>query len=206
MHNAHRQSPTASFALQLQHVSADGRWQSFFDTYWNLVYRTACAAGLGKEAAGRAAEETLLSVGEEVLNLGGDSRQETFKAWLRTVTAWRIHDQLARRRESSAPQSVSNCDATSLEAVIAKQWETDWERNLTDAALDRLKKRVEPKHFQIFDLAMVKGWPADRIAKALHISVGYVYLVRHRVSALFSSELRKLKRQPWEMAEPAPSL
>jgi DNA-directed RNA polymerase specialized sigma24 family protein len=61
-----------------------------------------------------------------------------------------------------------------------------------EAALKGVKNRVDPGHFQIFELAMVQEWPTKRIAKALGVSAAYVYPVKHRVRLLVKAELKRL--------------
>ena len=65
-----------------------------------------------------------------------------------------------------------------------KLWEQEWQRNLFDAAIARVKKKVDPKQFQIFDCYVRKEWPAQKVAQQLGVNVGQVYLARHRISAL----------------------
>jgi hypothetical protein len=39
-----------------------------------------------------------------------------------------------------------------------------------------------------------KEWPAQKVAAQLRVSVGQVYLARHRVSALIKKEVKTLER------------
>jgi len=43
-----------------------------------------------------------------------------------------------------------------LEAI----WDEEWEKNLLTAALERIKRQVDPEQFQIFDLYCLEQWPA----------------------------------------------
>jgi RNA polymerase sigma-70 factor (ECF subfamily) len=63
-----------------------------------------------------------------------------------------------------------------------------------DAAIARVKKKVDPKQFQIFDCYVRKEWPARKVAAQLRVNVGQVYLARHRVSALIKKEVKDLER------------
>jgi RNA polymerase sigma-70 factor (ECF subfamily) len=47
---------------------------------------------------------------------------------------------------------VADPEAGNLEQV----WEEEWEKNLFDAALARVKQRADPKHLQIFDCYALK--------------------------------------------------
>jgi RNA polymerase sigma-70 factor (ECF subfamily) len=73
-------------------------------------------------------------------------------------------------------------------------WEKEWQENLLAAAIARVKKKIDPKQFQIFDCYVRKEWPAKKVAAQLGVSIGQVYLARHRVSALLKKEVKALER------------
>ena len=50
----------------------------------------------------------------------------------------------------------------------------EWERNLWKAVLARVKARVKPKQFQMFDLYALKEWPVKEVARALNVSTTHV--------------------------------
>ena len=59
-------------------------------------------------------------------------------------------------------------------------------------ALERVKRQVSSRQFQIFDLYVQQGWPPRDVAKTLRINVAHVYLAKHRVSLLLRKEVKKL--------------
>src|SRR2546422_696542 len=73
-------------------------------------------------------------------------------------------------------------------------WEKEWQENLFEAAIARAKKKVDPKQFQIFDCYVRKEWPAQKVAEQLRVSIGQVYLARHRVSAVLKKEIKALEK------------
>ena len=75
-------------------------------------------------------------------------------------------------------------------------WNEEWESNLLDAALRRVKAKVDAKQYQVFDLYMRKKWPASKVAKDLKISAARVYLAKHRIGKLLKQELLYLKEKP----------
>jgi RNA polymerase sigma-70 factor (ECF subfamily) len=76
-----------------------------------------------------------------------------------------------------------------LEAI----WEEEWQANLLNAAIERVKRQVKEEHFLMFDRYVIKQLPAEETARTLGVSVGQVYLAKHRVSALIKKEVRALK-------------
>jgi DNA-directed RNA polymerase specialized sigma24 family protein len=63
-----------------------------------------------------------------------------------------------------------------------------------DAALSRVKAKVDLKQWQIFDLYVLKEWSVREVAKALGVSAGRVYLTKHRVSALVKKEFARMEK------------
>ena len=52
---------------------------------------------------------------------------------------------------------------------------------------------------QIFDLNVLKEWPAGDVAKALDVSIARVYFAKHWISAALKKELTRLKGR-WKNA------
>jgi RNA polymerase sigma-70 factor (ECF subfamily) len=86
---------------------------------------------------------------------------------------------------------VADSNAVDLDAL----WEKEWQQNLLAAAIIRVKKKIDPKQFQIFDCYVRKEWPAQKVADTLRVNVGQVYLARHRVGVLLKKEIKALERQ-----------
>ena len=64
------------------------------------------------------------------------------------------------------------------------------------AAIERVKRKVDAKQYQVFDLYVFKNWPVTRVARALNINAGKVYLAKHRISRLIRKELTHLQNKP----------
>jgi RNA polymerase sigma factor (sigma-70 family) len=179
------------------------RWQEFFDTYWKLIYAAARKSGLADAEAQEVVQETVITVAKNIERLKYDPAIGSFKGWLLQITRWRIADQFRKREPEGAKRThlqddsltptidrVPDSKIVDLEAV----WETEWKDNLLEAAIARVKRKIDPKQFQIFDCYVRKEWPAQKVAERLRVSVGQVYLARHRVAALLKKEIRNLQR------------
>ena len=59
--------------------------------------------------------------------------------------------------------------------------------------MEKVKKLVSPKQFQIFDAYVVKDWEASRVREELGVSMAQVYLAKHRVGGLMKKEIEKLQ-------------
>ena len=76
--------------------------------------------------------------------------------------------------------------------ALEEHWDKEWEENLFDAAVDRVKRQVKEEQFQMFDLYVMKKWPAGKVAETLGVSSGQVYLAKHRIGSLIKKEVHRL--------------
>jgi RNA polymerase sigma-70 factor (ECF subfamily) len=195
-----------SLLSRLRNLDDHASWQDFFNTYWKLIYGVALKAGLNDAAAQDVVQETVLTVIRKLPEFKTDPQAGSFKGWLLHIVRWRVADQHRRQQRHNrwlAPAAAADTHATPVVERIPdpagfnleRVWDEEWEKNLVDIALDRVKTRVSATLYQMFDLYVVKQWPARDVAKALRVSVGHVYVAKHRVSAQVQKEIRELKQQ-----------
>ena len=194
-----------SLLSRLQNWNDQDSWKDIFNTYWRLIYSTALKSGLTETEAQDVVQETIISVAKDIRKFRRDPKLGSFKGWLRNLTRWRIADQL-RRRTRSKPEADSTVSEDVPPAEIAELpdptaetldefWEKEWQSNLFDAAVERVKRKVKEEQFQIFDLHVVRQWPVDRVAETLNINTAKVYLAKFRVVALIKKEIRRLEKE-----------
>lgn len=181
-------------------------WKVFFDTYWKLIYNAAIKAGLSDAEAQDVVQETILSVLKSISNSEYDAEKGSFKNWLLRLTSWRITDQLRKRQrgiESRKREPGTSTGTATVERMpdpaglkLEATWDDEWEKNLLEAAIERVKKKVDPKHYQIFDLYAMKGWPVSKVARTLKVNSGKVYLIKHRIGRLIKKESAHLRAKP----------
>jgi RNA polymerase sigma factor (sigma-70 family) len=150
-------------------------------------------------------QETVISVAKKIEGFVYDPAVCSFKTWMLQLTRWRVINQLKKRqREDATHQSLSGClDETPVAEQVADPhglaieaaWNEEWEKNLLAAACERVKQRVDPEQFQIFDLYCIEIWPAQKVARTLGISVGRVYLAKHRIAALIRKEIKAIEKR-----------
>lgn len=178
------------------------RWQEFFDTYWKLIYSAGRKSGLTDVEAQEVVQETVITVAKKIATLKYDPAIGSFKGWLLQITRWRIADQFRKRQPGNQkrPRGDDERLTATIERIpdhtidLAAVWESEWQENLFEAAMSRLKKKIDPKQFQIFDCYVRKEWPAQKVADQLRVNIGQVYLARHRVSALLKKEIKALQK------------
>ena len=190
-----------SLLSRLQNWDDQESWQDFFNTYWRLIYSFALKSGLTAAEAEDVVQETIISVAKNIQKFKRDRALGSFKGWLRNLTRWRIADHL-RKRTNTADMPVEigedgtfefNMAEIPASAEMESIWEDEWRMNLMKVALQNVKNAVKEEHYQIFDLYVIKQWPAGKVAGMLHVNVGKVYLIKYRLEAMVKNEIRRLE-------------
>jgi RNA polymerase sigma-70 factor (ECF subfamily) len=134
-----------------------------------------------------------------------------FKTWLLNQASWRIKDQFKKRAkegrfvclsESGGPDLRSDTRHTAtaervadpVEVNLGVLFEDQWRKNLLAQALERVKEKFSLKQLQMFDLNVLKEWPAAEVARSLGVSLANVYVTKHRISAALKREIKRLER------------
>ena len=203
-------TPTrASLLERLKDMGDQASWNAFYEIYYDLIFGVARRAGLNESEAAEVVQETLITVAKKMPSFTYNPAKDSFKGWLLTVVRWRIRDQLAKRSgpggkqhrsfpgEPAGPDTrTATVDRVADPAVPALEaiWEQEWESQLLEAALARIKRQVQPKHYQIYHLHVVLGQPAREVARTLAVNAAQIYLAKHRVGNLLKKEVRRLKQ------------
>lgn len=185
-----------------------GSWNEFYRIYGKLVRDFAIKAGLSDAEADEVMQETTIAVNRHLPEYAYDPKVCRFKTWLLNQASWRIKDQFKKRGKQSAwissPSPVATNDDTARTATIHRVpdpgatdldelFETEWRKNLLAVALERVKPNFSPKQYQIFELLVVREWPAAKVAESLGISFANLYVTRHRVAAAVKKETKRLE-------------
>lgn len=189
--------PTRQTLLsRLRDLNNQESWREFFDTYWRLIFNTARKAGLSRTEAEEVVQETVASVSKKMPEFRYDPKKGSFKAWLLRLTQWRIIDEIRKRPPSGARNGVA-CSVEGIADPSANQldrlWNEEWEKNSLEVALERTKLKVEPTHYQVFDLCVLQRLDASKVAHLLRIRVTTVRVIKHRVARIVRKQIEKLE-------------
>ncbi len=198
-------STRRSLVTRLKNWDDQAGWQRFFDTYWKLLFTVARRAGMSESDAEDVVQETVVAVAQHMPDFRYDPERGSFKNWLLVIVRRRIiqHFRKNNRRQNVEARRAPEPGETDLieripdpnAARIDQMWEEEWQRNILEAARERIRQRVDPRHLQIFDCYVVKGWSTDQIEKAFKITANHLYIIKHRVAALLKSETERLEAE-----------
>lgn len=197
-----------SLLTRLKNWGDDHGWQTFFDTYWRLIYSAAIKSGLTDPEAQDVVQETVLSVSKSMRRAAYQAEKGSFKNWLLRMTRWQVNRQWRKKYQDARlprhqPRNSTSTRTGTVERVAAPEsvsfeevWEEEWEQNLLELALQRVRATVDARQYQIFDLYVVKEWPVSRVSQALQVTPARVYMIKHRVGRMLKKELSRLRAKP----------
>ncbi len=183
-----------SLILRLHDWQDKRSWNAVYRNYHKLVYAVARQSGLTEAEAWDVVQETFLSLAKQSLKGRYNPNLGSFKSWLLHITHWRIQDQLrhrSREADDSVPSDLPDLRSESFD----KLWEREWQRNLTRAAVARVKLLVSPRQFQIYDFYVLQGMTVEEVCRKLGVNAAQVYLAKHRVGVQLRREIVELSQE-----------
>jgi RNA polymerase sigma-70 factor (ECF subfamily) len=205
-----------SLLARLKDCDDQESWRQFFESYWRLIHATALKAGLLEVESEEVVQEVMIAAARKMPEFSYVPGKDSLKGWLLAVTRWKIGDQF-RKRQSGVPSDQARgpiCatsqrsqflspDTESKTASVERLpgsiidlesiWDSEWHENLLRAALDCVKRSVNPAHYERYHLHVVQGLSAKEAAKALGVSRAAIHLAKHRVGKSLRAELRRLQ-------------
>lgn len=192
----------ASLIHRLKNLDDQASWQDFYDIYSRLIVEMAVKSGLTRAEAHDVLQETIVAVARHMPTFKYDPSLGSFKAWLFTMTRWRIADEFRKREPASQHPETATATGTrtidripDLNAPLDDAWEVEWEKSLLQAAVNKVKRKVDPEKYQMFDFYVNKGWPPEKVAAMFNVPVNQVYLAKHRVLELIRAEVERLNKE-----------
>lgn len=196
--------PTRSSLLfRLKEWNDSASWDEFFQAYNKSIHKIAIGRGLTRIEAEEVVQETMVAVARQMPEFSYDRAIGSFKSWLFTITRRSIGKHLKKRLTGDAPPAnPGQTDVTEeLESYIdpapglEQQWDEEWRLNLIHLAMDRVRRRIKPKQYQMFDLYVTQHLPMEQVTKMLNVNSAQVYMAKLRVSAMVRHEVTILEKK-----------
>ena len=179
-------------------------WEVFFKTYWKLIYSCALKSGLSHGTAQDIVQDTIISVSKNIDHY--DRTKSSFKGWLYMIVSSRIIDRLRKKQHrvkciplgSETFMQNASGDSTLMQTDNALEalWEKEWKNSLLQIAIERVKKRVNPRQFQMFDLYVNKEWSLTEIQQTTGASESAIRKAKERIMDAIQEEVKFLEKNP----------
>jgi RNA polymerase sigma-70 factor (ECF subfamily) len=168
-------------------------WQEFFDTYWKLIYGVARKAGLSDAEAQDVLQATIAAVSEQMPTFKYNPILGSFKSWLLNLTRLQIISRSLKRRSSGGQDKVAAESETS--DSVERVWDTEWRNNMTEAAVTNVRRRLDPKKYQIYDFCVNKKWSQEKVAPVFGVSLEEAREAVDSITQMIEAELKRLEQE-----------
>jgi len=169
----------ATLLFRLRDRGDESAWTEFYAVYAPLLYRYARARGLSERDAEEIRDQCLEVVVRRMPDFEYDPTKGRFKAWLHRIVAGRVVDAHRRRREATA-ESGELARVVDPQPALDELWEQEWRRGILRAALDRSRRLVAPRDFEVFE-RLLEGRPVPEVCEAFALNANQVYKAKGRV-------------------------
>lgn len=161
-------------------------WQEYIDRYRPTLIRYAARLGIGEADAEDIAQQTLVSFCTAYQHGKYDREKGRLRVWLfgiarNQIANWR------RRRRAREVQVAGEAEQTDFfhgvqdEKELEQLWEQEWRESVVQQCLAEVRREVEPKTFEAFELFAGKGLPAEEVGARLGMTANAVFGAKRRI-------------------------
>jgi RNA polymerase sigma-70 factor (ECF subfamily) len=191
------EAPAETSLGLLERVKAQDQvaWDRLVRLYSPLVYRWCRQAGVSAEGAADVGQEVFQAVARKIRDFRRDREGDSFRGWLRTITARKVCDHFRDRHGEEAAGGSDALDrmmqvpapADSAGVSCAEETQLLYRR-----AVELIQAEFEGPTWRAFWRTAVEGDSPRDVAGDLGVSVNAVYLAKSRVLKRLREEFVEL--------------
>jgi RNA polymerase sigma factor (sigma-70 family) len=196
---AHSTDSRTSITLlaRLRLAPADqAAWDQFVERYGRKIYSWCRHWNLQEADAEDVTQNVLLKLAEKMRTFVYDATG-SFRAWLKTLTHNAWQDFVESRRRSRAGRGgtevLETLQRTEAREDLLQRLEKEFDRELLEAAMQRVRLRVQPHTWEAFRLLAVEGLSGAEAADQLGMKVATAFVARSKVRKMIQDEMRRLE-------------
>ena len=184
---------------RLKNISDEEAWNRFYDLYSPLILAFARQKGCNASLAQDVLQETMCQLLQYMMKFDYNPNVGKFRSYLLQVVSSRIH-RLKSPKIQTVPLISNDDDATIdiLDQNAEDPWnafEKLWRDNLKIQAFARVKERIKPLTWKVFELFVIENVDAEVIAKQLNVNKNTIYKYKTRVLDLLEQEIKTLEQE-----------
>ena len=172
-------------------------WEIFYQTYCPLILFCASQYELSSTEGEELVQIVMLKFFKAGKKFVYDTSRGRFRDYLGKIINNAIIDMLrAKKRNLSAIASYDSVKESAPDGSYFEDiWHKEWRHHLFAQAVDVLRKQVSEKTFQAFELTVMKGLPAGKVAEFLSMTPGNVYEAKRRSMAALRKIMNEITRE-----------
>jgi len=160
-------------------------WDEFFQRYWRLIYASARARGCSEHTGEEIVQDVMLAVFEKRDVFRYDPALGRFRDWLCGLVRNKVAEfrrrPAERVRALGGDSDVGVMDVEADDAGPDETWETIFEQLLLVVLLDIVRRELNPRTYQAFELSTLYEMSGREAARITGISRNAVYQARKKV-------------------------
>ena len=190
-------TPTSTSLLgRLRNAPTDqAAWREFVRRYGGQIYGWCRHWGLQEADAQDVTQDVLVRLAEKMRGFAYDPAR-SFRAWLKTLARHAVSDFCDARGRAAAAggsQAVELLQTVEAREDLVRRLEDEFDREVFEEAVARVRARVTPKTWRVFELTAQEGRSGAEAAEALGMTVAAVFVAKGRVQKLLQDEVRRLE-------------
>ncbi|MCA9260827.1 MAG: sigma-70 family RNA polymerase sigma factor [Planctomycetales bacterium] len=179
-------STRLSLLERVRETASGESWRDFCDVYDHLILGWLAQQGVSYHDAEDIRQEVMSTVSQELAQFEHNGRPGAFRAWLRRITANRMHrhwqKRKARDREGGNDRLAELSDELADESSnLTAVWDRQYNRVVVDRLINQLRGRFAEKSIEAFRRVVLNEEDARHVADALGMTLGAVRVAQHRV-------------------------
>jgi RNA polymerase sigma-70 factor (ECF subfamily) len=175
----------------------EAAWGEFVDHYGGKIYAWCRHWHLQEADAQDVTQNVLLKLAQKMKEFTYDARR-SFRAWLKTLTHHAWSDFLRSRQRPGLGSGDSHVEdilnSTEAREDLDKQLEQEFDREVLEEAMLRVRLRVAPQTWQAFRLTALEGLSGAEAAAQIPMQVAQVFVARRRVQKMLQEEIARLEK------------
>ena len=177
--------------------SDQAAWAELVAHYGGKIQAWCLRWGLQEADSQDVTQDVLLKLAKAMENFTYDPTR-SFRAWLKTLTNHALSDFLQGRPRAAqgSGDSLVFDMLNSIEARtdLLQRLEEEFDRELLDVAMTRVRLRVAPQTWEAFRLTAVEGLSGAEAAERIPMQVAQVFVARRRVQNMLQEEVKRLEQ------------
>jgi len=162
-------------------------WEEFFERYGRLIYAAARARACSEPTAEEIVQDVMLALFEGRDAFRYDPARGRFRDWLCGMVRNKVAE-LRRRpservRARGGDSDVGLLDVEADDDAPDEAWQAVFEASLLAVLLDVVRREVNPRTYQAFELFTLREMPGSEVARITGLSRNAVYQARRKVFA-----------------------
>jgi RNA polymerase sigma-70 factor (ECF subfamily) len=182
-------------ALLRQMPPDQAAWAQFSERYGRKIYAWCRQWNLQEADAEDVTQTVLVKLAEKMRTFEYDSTK-SFRAWLKTVARHAWSDFWASRKAvvaAGGSQALELLQAVEARDDLLRRLEDEFDRELLDEAIARVRLRVTPRTMEAFKRTALQGQSGAEAGQALGMKVATVFVAKSKVQKMLQEELKKLE-------------